>query len=638
MPEPSREIPVGVLPITGSQWQRSVSDADLDARASAYDAHRRAVVSAASRGATVLGRTLRPAALELATAARELCGRLETLAVLDPRGGAARTANTWRDLVAQDARAVVYAVIVGVEPPQAPAWPTLPVVDTNDGRDIILAIFGIAADEVTDDAGSFCDARVLAHYRFRLTDLDQICTPILGLVAHRPPSVFTAVAAARDLATSVSPYITLRSARDIRAQILSAFAADGPRTIAVFADAVREMDKEWSSFVRLQNGLRRAEGASTERDRAVSVLEAYKHMAEGLTRRWVWTLLRLTGLEGSMPTVGMLGEPAAARLGELGARIQTALVPAMRNAEAHEEFEFDEDEGLLVVGDARLHPDEILARLADLDVLQRGLIAGRLAAFADQPGLAGGGPGTPVVSSASSAMSFARQRFGHAGQRVRSFVRDRDRLDIVIDSLRPEACNPCFVALTQTAQVLPTVSRFVVRLPGSEEPIIDLPAGVLHTNWPVFELAARTFADALPPVTFLPCLTWVQLSCRPLEEAARAAAWMALNDAQHAVLDAEAATTELIRLPERLRLVSASASATMRLLPQGPHLDALDRAGRKARAIADGLSEHGPHDIATNVLIDGILRARDRLGSAPAILPTLDPSPVAEGSYPHPVS
>lgn len=283
--------------------------------------------------------------------------------------------------------------------------------------------------------------------------------------------------------------MTLQSARDIRARILSAFAAATPRTIAVFSDAALEMDKEWSSFVRLQDRLRRAEGARTERDRAVSVLEAYKHMAEGITRRWVWLLLRLTGLDGSLPTVGVLGEPAAARLGELGARIESALVPAMRNAEAHEDFEFDEDIGLLVVGDATFHPDDILARLTDLDTLQRALIVGRLAAFADQPALAGGIPGSPVGPSASSAMTFARQRFGHAGQRVRSFVRDRDRLDVVIDGLRPELCNPCFLALIQAAQALPTVSRFVVRLPGREDPVIDLPAGVPHTNWPVLELA-----------------------------------------------------------------------------------------------------------------------------------------------------
>lgn len=637
MPTPTSDLPLAVLPVTGAQWQRSVGDANLDGRAALYAARRLDVVSTADCDGAALGRRLRRASLELADAARNLCDRLETLGALEPNDEAPRRAHAWRDLIAQDAQAVVTAAIEDVESPPMRPWPTLPAAAADD-RDILFAVFGIAADELTDDAGVFCDTRVLAHYRLRLVELQQRCEPILGLVADRPPSVFTAVSAARDLATSVSPFVTLHSARDIRARILRAFDADAARTIAVFSNAAREMDKEWSSFVRLQQRLRRAEAARAERDRAVSVLEAYKHMAEGITRRWVWMLLRLTGLEGSPPTLGALGEPAAARLGELGARIESALVPAMRNAEAHEDFEFDEDTGLLAVGDATFHPDEILARLTDLDILQRGLIVGRLAAFSDQPALAGGIPGSPVGSSASAAMTFARQRFGHAGQRVRSFVRDRDRLDVVIDALRPEACNPCFLALTQAAQALPTVSRFVVRLPGDEDPVIDLPAAVLHTNWPVFELAARVFPDALPQVTFLPCLTWVRLSCEPVEEAARAAAWMALNDAQHAILDAEAAPRELVRLLDRIRLVEAAASATARLLPQGPDLDALLRAGRMARATAHALYDGGPHAITTNVLMDGIMRARDGLGGPPAVLPTLDATPLRGSSDPHDVS
>jgi len=310
----------------------------------------------------------------------------------------------------------------------------------------------------------------------------------------------------------------------------------------------------------------------------------------------------------------------------------------MRNAEAHEDFEFDEDTGLLVVGDATFHPDQMLARLTDLDILQRALVVGRLAAFADQPALAGGIPGSPFGPPASSAMTFARQRFGHAGQRVRSFVRDRDRLDVVIDDLRPEACNPCFLALTQAAQALPTVSRFVVRLPGRKDPVIDLPAGVLHTNWPVLELAARLFPDALPQATFLPCLTWVRLSCEPVEEAAGVAAWMALNDAQHAILDAEAAPGELVRLPDRLGLVVAAATATVPLLPQGPHLDALLRARRMVRRTANAVSGGDIPNITANVLMDGILRARDRLGGPPAILPTLNATPLREGAHPADVS
>ena len=120
-----------------------------------------------------------------------------------------------------------------------------------------------------------------------------------------------------------------------------------------------------------------------------------------------------------------------------------------------------------------------------------------------------------------------------------------------------------------------------------------------------------------------------------MEEAARAAAWMTLNDAQHAILDAEAAPLELLRLPDRLRLVEAAVTATVRLLPQGLDLDSPVRARRMAHANANALADGGRNTIATNVLMDGILRGHDRLGRPPAVLPTLDTSPLGEGSYPH---
>ena len=231
----------------------------------------------------------------------------------------------------------------------------------------------------------------------------------------------------------------------------------------------------------------------------------------------------------------------------------------MRNAEAHEDFAFDEDTGLLVVGDATFHPNEI--RRANRRRIRAGLGGGRLAEFADQPTPAGGIYGSPVGSPASAAMAFDREPSVTLGSASGpSSATATATAWTSLSTVRPEACDPCFVALTQTAQVLPTVSRFVVRLPGSEEPVIDLPADVLHTNWPVFDLAARLFPDALPHVTFLPCLTWVRLSGEPVEEAARVAADGVLCCERAS--DAEAAVSELVRLPELLSLVLAVASAT----------------------------------------------------------------------------
>ena len=301
----------------------------------------------------------------------------------------------------------------------------------------------------------------------------------------------------------------------------------------------------------------------------------------------------------------------------------------MRNAEAHDDFVFDEDLGQLVSGDAAFDPQEILARLADLDILQRGLIVGRLAAFADRPKLAEEAPGPMKDFSPGSALIFARQRFGHAGQQVRSFVRDRDRLEVVIDDLRPEASNPCFVALIPTAHVLTTVRHFSVRIQGLDRPIIDLPASVL-AELGGLELAGKGFPDALPQVTFLPCTTWCRLSCEPVEEAARVAAWFALNDAAHAILDANASIIEYQRLPARFAVVAAAGAATVRLLPEGSHLDHLQRCVRIVKA-AERVLLRDPRGAAVRVLTDRIFGLREDLGGPFAVLPTLDSAPLQEG-------
>ena len=633
----SREAAQGVVPITGRQWRRSVMDADLDGCRAAYCAARTPATSALDRHGSGVSRRLRPAVLELAARASDLCGRLEILAALNPGDQAApRAAEAWRQAIVDDLRIVLFAAIEDAAVPVLSARPSLPDC-AAENRDVLLAAFGVPSDELVDDEGSFSDTRLIAAYRLRLPRLQMACDRILTLVAEHPPSVFTAASGARDVVTSASPGLTLWAARDIRSRILDAYAADFERTARILASAWTEMDKESLSFSRLRDRVRRASEATTQRERSIALLEAYKHMAEGLTRRWVAVLLRLTGMDetGPHPTLGTLGESATARLGLLGAPLNSALLPAVRNAEAHEDLDFDEDTGNLVVGDTTVGFAAVLDCLTELDTLQRAWIVGRLAAFADSPelGLAVGRQGTHRPRTADFA--FAKERFGHAGQRLRSFTRDRDQLEIVIDRLEADACGPCFLAMTQAAAILHGITRFMVRLPGRDDPVIDLPATALHSNLPVLQLAAANFPDGLPQATFLPCLTWCRLACEPVDEAARVAAWLTLNDAQHAVLDAEAnPMAEAPRLRVRLRVVAAAAATTGDLLPRGNHLDVLFRAVRIVenceRALAGGV-----RSAAVDVLLDNIVRTRDRLGGPPAILPTLDATPLSEAAYPH---
>jgi hypothetical protein len=546
---------------------------------------------------------------------------------------AAAGVNAWRGAVIADMRSVVSAATIGEDVSGSPIWPVLPEV-TIDERDVLLDTFGVPASDLVDASGLFSDARLLAAYRLKLPMLQEVCDRILGLIAERPPSVLSGVSCVRDIVTSPSPLMTLTTARQVRRMFLDAFSGDADRTAGVLAETWDQRDREWSTFVRLNDRLRRIESAETQREHDIALLEAYKHMVEGLTRRWAWTLLRLSGLDGRSPSVGQLIEPAVARLGLIGVWLKRSLLVIARNAEAHEDLDFDEDTGRLLVGNSTVEPQALAGFLQELDILQRGWEAGRLATVQDSPSLGAAALGRATKRSQSVALQLAKQRFGHAGQTLRSFRRDGQRVDIELEGLRANACNPCFVALTQSAAILPSVNRFVVRLANRPEPIIDLPSTVLRANWPVFLMAANLFPHALPQVTFVPCLTWVRLACEPVEQAAHVAAWMVLNDSQHAVNDAEANAEEALQLCDRLRLAAAAGEVTSALLPSGPHMRPLSRAVRIASTTADAVV-HGVEGIVREVLLDRILRCRDRLGLLPAVLPTLDPSPIAESEYPH---
>src|SRR6185437_3510524 len=162
--------------------------------------------------------------------------------------------------------------------PSAPAFPGKLEVSGGLDRDVLHEIFGVPGSELADENGSFCDTRVIASYRLRLDRLQAACDPIIGAVAEHPPSLFTSVSAVRDLATSSSPLISLWAARDIRSRILSAFDSNEGRTRKILTDAWKDSDKEWVSFGRMQNALRRAEAAKestsgTDAEFAVAILE-----------------------------------------------------------------------------------------------------------------------------------------------------------------------------------------------------------------------------------------------------------------------------------------------------------------------------------------------------------------------------
>src|SRR5579875_3829517 len=84
LPELLATSSVGVLPVSESQWQKSMDDAQLQLRIAEYRDRRREVVNAKEASGASIGKRLRPVAIAFIESARNLASILQLLAALRP--------------------------------------------------------------------------------------------------------------------------------------------------------------------------------------------------------------------------------------------------------------------------------------------------------------------------------------------------------------------------------------------------------------------------------------------------------------------------------------------------------------------------------------------------------------------------
>jgi hypothetical protein len=620
--------------ISGPQWNKSVHDSEVIRKTLRFVDARDTLASVVERDD---GARLGRAARGLSSAAEELTSTLSTLALFAANDSQARWVRNTYEAVIRDSTAGIpgAAGASNASPGQFAAPPECP---HDDDSDVVLAAFGIPADELHDDSGGFSDARLLAAYRLNQRPLQEACDQILGTVMRAPPTVGLAVSGARDIITSASPWLTVTAARDMRQTIIDAYVSDSDYATDVLAAAMADQDGEWTAFERLQESLRRATSAPTERQRALAALQGYRHLAEGHTRRWLRVLLQLNGMQDPPSTVGALGEPAIARLGLLGRHAAEALLAPARNAEAHDDVDYDDANGALRVGGHPLAMAELRRCFVTLDCLQRAWIVGKLGGLSDCAELAQRIAVRNQPPSQHRDLIAARERFGHAGQPLRALQRDGRTVRIELDALSPAASNPCFLALTQAAGILRDTDQFVVRLTTLGAPVMEIPTSVLRLNLEVLGAARPLFERGLPTSTFLPALTWIRLAVEPPEEAANFAAWCVYNDAHHAILDAEENPRDERRwLGTRFDVILAAASATLASLPGGERNDVLVKARRVVAGTAEVVIRPNS-SMADALTIARIPRLRDKLGPPPIIMPTVNGDRMPNRVYPHPVS
>jgi hypothetical protein len=350
-------------------------------------------------------------------------------------------------------------------------------------------------------------------------------------------------------------------------------------------------------------------------------------MVEALLRPWGWALLQLSGAQGEMPMVAELRDRLTASAQPLHVYLASALIPALRNADAHEEAHFDQLRGQLAIGDQLVDHADVRASNAELAAINAGLEMALACACAQVESVARAysvRPGDP--QKAAEALSRAEQRYGHAGLRVWSLRRDRTTVQVRLDEIEPlRFSNPCFLATLQANELLAGVTRWQIGLRGRDGWVIDLPTSVLRENWPVLARAIQWFPE-IPQGTFLPCTTWARLTVELPGPALRAAAWLGLNDLQSAIDEAEArGTLDVGWFDRRMQNMIAACAATLRVMPptEAQPLQVALQLAREIRYALAGVPTSRPLE----VLIDEILRERNRL-PVPAVMPTIDPRPL----------
>ena len=329
--------------------------------------------------------------------------------------------------------------------PDAPSPPAAGQWQPTGTEDPLLAVFGVPTSELYDQRQAVSDARLLGVYRARLPELRAACDDLVRSVTESPVEMFGVLDPILEILRTQRPLLAWTTANTGLAAMRIACADDAMAAQRIFGELRQRGPARQASRARLAKAWSAYERATRQSERALNALSVYRIMAEGQLRPWAWTMLRLHGAHGPMPMLTELRDRLLARPEALLRQSGDALVPALRNADAHEEAHFDELSGQLVIGDDDLEPvvvedanEKLAALVAGLDLAlacAKSQLTPVAAAYEIRPG---------DPKTAEESLKHAAQRYGHAGLTVWSVTRDRGTIHVILDDLGAVSHNPCF--------------------------------------------------------------------------------------------------------------------------------------------------------------------------------------------------
>ena len=440
--------------------------------------------------------------------------------------------------------------------------------------DPVMEAFNLSAESLLDDRGVLDTSRLLAGYYGRYDELDKRASQILTEVSSSRFPLPDSARYSLHLAAVDRPLLVLRTARyvDCVARQISTLPNADDRVAALRTNRSR-VDKSSANHRRIVESRTRRHDSRSGAATAAAALDAYRQTVEGQLRPSVWGLLGFLGFVSTgdqMPELSSLRDRLLAAHLRVFEDAASTIVPALRNAAAHEDYLWDDRTSKIDLGDVRFSLDYVDTAAARAYEHMVGAELGIASAQFDLPGLYDAlRRDDPDTGYRAFREVLALSVFGTNGAVVDEWAYDAGVFSVIIDPIDSVKFSPVFQALMWAALLIPGSTRFIVRLSDREAPVVDIGREPLELTYQVW-LPSRSWFDSMIPSVFLPANAAARLAVEDVEACLTSATWLAVNDILHAVCD-HLETLEVsgssgpdseIGLCRKLRVISAAVSAT----------------------------------------------------------------------------
>jgi hypothetical protein len=506
------------IPVTGVQWQTVLQDSDVLGFLELVRDALTGIDAAVKGGPRAVGRRLRLVVMDLADAVHGLnVATADVLAFDPPQGGKRAAFGAHADLVSAAIAQLLEDLKEGAESSgvlrgmitdfERFVEAELLVEAVDDDRP--ARVYGVPQVDL-ESMPLQVGQSLRAAFNDRHGELERITTCIAGFASRGQPLSEQLDGAMHPLAlaTDSHPLVAHRAARDACDMVQAAVARDVSATADVIVSAVARDQKAFSTHRGLSKTRREIAAAADEDALTREIAELYRALCEGPLR------------SAAVEILGFLGETLsnAVGLNEIRSRllvhrsesplcetIALLIVPAWRNARAHEDLHWDPERGVAMFGETAVDLPDVEATAELIWSVSRGFQAGVQIARSVVPSLAEAmsqveGSGSPINRDTKLTKSFGM--FTLIASDIR---RNRDHVTVILKPLRGTGlASRIGLALVNAAKLDSSVNVWTLEAD-------DLPA--FSVGRTAAQLAAALFGpgpDGQPaflyPTSFAPLL------------------------------------------------------------------------------------------------------------------------------------